>query len=128
MARPIRRNYDIAGAFVMLSGLLHLPLVVLEGWNAQTKFFLIMGLIWIGMGLWLRGRHRWLAYIAYILVLIGAVINFAAMGNTSIGSWWWLLILIMDFLAIFHLFKILWANNPAKAKPVPDAEPVTADE
>jgi len=68
--RPIRRNYDIAGAFVMLSGLLYVPVFLLEGMGPRTKFFILLGIVLIGLGLWLRGRRRWLAYILYIVMLV----------------------------------------------------------
>ncbi len=109
MARPIRRNYDFAGAFVMLSGLFHLPLFLIEGTSPHTKLMFFVGLVWMGIGLWLRGRHRWLAYIAFVLMLFGAVYAFAQFG----GTWWWWLIFLMDILAVYYLFRILWPNKKA---------------
>jgi len=106
---PIRRNYDVAGAFVMLAGLLHIPLFLLDGWNGQTKFFLIYGIIFLTMGLVLRRRYRWLAYIAYILTLIGLLITLISMGTSSIGAWWWLIIMALQAVAVYKLFRILWA-------------------
>ena len=106
---PIRRNYDIAGAFVMLAGLFSLPPILIEGWTGRTQFFLIMGLIWIGLGLFLRGRRRWSAYVAYLLSLLGFLVTLIGKGE----SWWWWLIIILHALAAFHLFRILWADKPA---------------
>lgn len=109
MSKPIRRNYDIAGAFVMLSGLLYMPVFLLESWNGRTQGFLIFGLIFLIMGLFLRGRRRWLAYIAYFLTLIAMLVTLVAMGTSSIGAWWWALIMIFQVLAVYKLFRILWA-------------------
>ncbi len=108
--RPIRRHYDIAGAFVMLSGLFHLPLFWLEGLSPRTKALFVIGILWIVMGLLLRRRHRWLAYVAFIAMLIGVV---ASIASFSTGIWMWYLIFLMDLLAAIFLFRILWANNPA---------------
>lgn len=105
---PIRRNYDFAGAYVMLSGLLYLPIFLLESWNGRTQAFLIFGLFFILLGWFLRGRRRWLAYIAYILSLLALLVTFIAMGTSAIGAWWWVLIMILQALAIFSLFRILW--------------------
>lgn len=107
--KPIRRNYDIAGAFVMLSGLLYIPVFLLESWNGRTQGFLIFGLFFLVMGLFLRGRRRWLAYIAYILTLIAMLVTLVAMGTSPIGIWWWAVIMILQVLAVLNLFRILWA-------------------
>ncbi len=107
--KPIRRNYDIAGAFIMLSGLLYIPLFLLEGWSARTQGFLVFGLFFLVLGLLLRGRRRWLAYIAYVLTLIAMLVTLIAMGTSSIGAWWWMLIMILQVIGVFHLFRLLWA-------------------
>lgn len=109
MKNPIRRNYDFAGAFVMLSGLLYLPVFLLESWNGRTQAFVILGLFFILLGWFLRGRRRWLAYIAYVLTLLALLVTFVAMGTSSIGAWWWVLVMLLQALSIFSLFKILWA-------------------
>jgi len=109
MARPIRRNYDIAGAFIMLSGMLYIPLFLLEGWDVRTKSFLFLGVILLAIGLLLRGRRRWLAYVAYVLILISMLVTLIGMGTSSIGAWWWVIIMILQVLGVYHLFRLLWA-------------------
>lgn len=113
--RPIRRDYDIAGAFVMLSGLLYVPLFSMEGWGPRTKGFLIIGLILIALGLWLRGRRRWLAYACYFLMLFGILGTLFAMSTSSVATWWWGLIILLKVLAAFWLFRILWADKVTPA-------------
>lgn len=109
--KPIRRNYDVAGAFVMLSGLLYLPVFLLEGLGPRTKVFIGLGIVLIALGLWVRGRRRWLAYILYVLMLFVFLGTLIAMGTSSIGAWWWVIILVLNLLAIYHLFRILWADK-----------------
>jgi len=106
---PIRRNYDFAGAFVMLSGLLHLPLGLLEGWTPRTKVFLVYGLVFLVMGLVLRKRYRWLAYVAYVLLLIGMLVTLVSMGTSNLGIWYWMIIMALQAIAVYKLFRILWA-------------------
>ena len=107
--RPIRRNYDIAGAFVMLSGLLYIPVFLLEGWDGRTKAFIAIGLFFLVTGLILRQRRRWLAYVMYVLMLVALIVSLVSMGTSSIGAWWWILIMILQALAVYHLFRILWS-------------------
>lgn len=109
MARPIRRNYDFAGLFVMLSGLLYIPVFLLDSWNTQTKFFVVFGIVTLLLGLALRGRYRWLAYIVYVVMLVGMLITLISMGTSPVGLWWWALIMLLQALAVFKLFGILWA-------------------
>ena len=107
--RPIRRNYDIAGAFVMLSGLLYIPIFMLESWNTRTQAFLVMGLFFLIAGLVLRKRHRWLAYVLYVLCLVAILVTLIAMGTSTIGTWWWVVLMLIQVLAVYNLFRILWA-------------------
>lgn len=92
----------------MLSGLFHLPLFWLEGISPRTKALFVIGILWIIMGLMLRRRHRWLAYVAFFLMLVGIVASVMSLGT---GLWWWYLIGLMDVLAAFYLFRILWADR-----------------
>lgn len=108
---PIRRKYDIAGLFVMVSGLLCLPIFLLEGWNPRSKAFLIIGIIALILGFLLRKRKRWLAYVVYLLILLIVLVTLLAMGTSPIGVWWWVLILILQALAAISLFRILWADK-----------------
>jgi len=66
----IRRNYDFAGLFVMLSGLLYALTFLVNGWGALSKTLLIIGILFLVMGFLLRKRLRWLAYFAYVFMLI----------------------------------------------------------
>lgn len=113
MKNPIRRNYDIAGAFAMLAGLLSTPLFLLEGWSSRAELFLVIGIIWICLGLLLRSRRRWLAWLAYILTLLAIIVTLIGMATSSIGAWWWILILFFHAGGAFLLFRILWADKGA---------------
>ncbi len=75
---------------------------------------MIFGLAFVIIGFFVRKRIRWLAYFAYVLALIGMLVTLISMGTSSIGAWWWALIMIQLALAVFYLFRILWApKQPA---------------
>ncbi len=116
--RPIRRLYDFAGAFVMLAGLLQIPLFLLEGWGPRTQVMMALGVFWVILGLALRGRRRWLAWVCYFLTLLGIPATLVMMSTSSIGNWWWLLIALMHILAAYQLFRILWFDNARTQAPV----------
>ena len=73
----------------------------------------------IGLGYLLqRTEWRWLGHIAYLGVGIG--VSFVIREffiSTATPSWWYMIILVIDALAVLALFWFLW-RNPADKKAV----------
>jgi len=107
-----RRNYDFASFFVMLSGLLYALTFLVNGWGSLSKTLLVIGIIFLVIGFLLRKRLRWLAYFAYVFMLISLLVTMVAFGTSSVGAWWWVLAMVTQVLAIYKLFRILWAPKP----------------
>jgi len=54
-----------------------------------------------------------MAYLTFIIALIGSIIAYgSSMGIGPIPSWWWLLIVAADLGAALGLFMALWHNRP----------------
>ncbi len=106
------QNYERAGLFVMISGLLHLPIFLYTGFAGAGVAMLIIGILWIVIGQTLRNKNpRWLAWLTYLLMLGGILVALIGMGSGTLPFIWALGIFLADVLAAFFLFKVLWADK-----------------
>ena len=110
---------DVAGYLLILSGVLHLIAFALGGFSYGVQGLLPVGTLFIVLGYLLqRTEWRWLGHIAYLGVGIG--VSFVIREffiSTATPSWWYMIILVIDALAVFALFWFLW-RNPADKKAV----------
>ncbi len=74
---------------------------------------LVGAVVWVLIGVGLMRHLRWLAYIAFLLGLMGAIYAFGA-GMSAFGmlSLTFFGIALADLLAVVLLFAILWRNRP----------------
>ena len=105
-----KSNYERAGLFLIISGLLHLPIMFWAGLAGFGTQMAIAGVIWILIGLGLRKHIRGLPYLAFLLMLFGLIYVFATLGSGPVPTWWWLLIGAADLLAALFLFRVIWSK------------------
>lgn len=110
MNARMESNYDKAGLFLILSGLLHLPILIWAGLGGFGAQMAVTGVIWILIGLGLRKHIRGLPYLAFLFMLVGLVYVFATLGSGPVPSWLWLMIGLADLLAALFLFRIIWSK------------------
>jgi len=103
-------NYEWAGLFLILSGILHLPIMIWAGVAGFGTQMAVTGVIWILIGLGLRKHIRGLPYLAFLLMLIGLIYVFAIVGSGPVPSWLWLGIGAADLLAAIFLFRVIWSK------------------
>jgi len=109
------RKYHAAAILLFLSAALHVPVQFLAFGAVWFHTIIAVGaLTLLGFGL-MRGL-RWVAYVAFLAVLAGAVSSLgAAVASTGwVATFWWG-ILALDLLVGAVLFGILWSNKPAPA-------------
>jgi len=88
----------------------------LAGMSDDVMMLLPLGIVYLLLALGLSRGWRWLAYIAFIILLIGAVFAFAySFGVTSVPGWLHGAIALFDLLALLALFGALWRSKPAIA-------------
>jgi len=101
-------NYKTAGLFLIISGLLYLPMFLMGGLTQKTIQMFVVGLIWVALGVGLRRKVRFLPCLVYVLMLAGMVAALTGLNAGPVPNWWWWLIFLADLIAAFFLFRIIW--------------------
>lgn len=115
---PRNSMIPAAGLLLMLSGVLHILSFVMHGFTYGSGGLAPVGLIFLGLGWLLITRSwRWLAYIVYLSVGIGASFALREIFHQSgAHDIVYGLILVVDVLAVAVLFVALWRSpTPASA-------------
>lgn len=112
----VRGPYRIGAAFFLLSGALHVFAFLVGGFSAEATRLIPIGIVYGLIAIGLFQGWRWLAYVAFLIALIGSIAAlFSGMGMGTIPTWWWMAILLADVLAALGLFAALWRDRPAPA-------------
>lgn len=104
-------NYNLAGFFLIISGLLHLPIPFFAGFWQKSIVLAVAGIVWIVLGLQLRKQNKYLPCLVYVLMLIGMIASMTSL-NSDVGpNWLWWMIFFADFLTAFFLFRLIWSKD-----------------
>lgn len=107
---PLQR----AGVAIAVSGVLHLIAPLVSGFAAASLLLVIAGLLDLAIGEGLRRELRWLGWIAFVLMLIGSLLAWSAVGRPGpVPVWLLWLILVADLAAAGNLFMALWKPRAA---------------
>ena len=95
--------------FVALSAGLHLFSLIVGGLSAETFSLALTGRVYAGFAYGLLMGWRWLAYVVFIVLLVGislAASNIWAFG--TVPGWLFAAIAVANLLAAATLFGALW--------------------
>lgn len=110
-----RGPYRIGAFFIAISAILHILAFLVGGFSSAVLMLIPIGVIYLGLAYGLLSGWRWMAYLTFLIALIGSIVAFgSSMGSGAIPSWWWLLIVAADLGAAFCLFTVLWRNRPER--------------
>jgi uncharacterized membrane protein HdeD (DUF308 family) len=115
MSDKLVSRYNLAGLFVILSGVLHIPMFITGGFTSKTIQMAVVGVILILLGLGLRKQKRILAYLAYVLMLLGVVAALTGLNAGPVPNVWWYIIAFVDAIAAITLFGIIWVGRKSAA-------------
>jgi len=103
-------TYKSAGFFMGVSAVLHGFAFLVAGFTPDAMIFACVGVVYgfLAWGLFLS--QRGLAYIVFLVALIGISLAISLMGSSAIPSWWLLLIIFADFMVALNLFLRLWSK------------------
>ena len=110
MNARLESKYEWAGLFLIISGLLHLPIPIWAGFGGLGIQMAVTGVIWTLLGLGLRKHIRGLPYIAFLCMMVGLVYVLATLGSGPVPSWLWALIGVVDLFAALTLFRLIWSR------------------
>ena len=100
--------FRMAALLLLVSALLHLVVIAVSGGGFLVP--MIGGAImWFVIGAGLQRGMRWLAYIAFLLAMIGGVYAMGVgMGQTGLTQMALFGIMAVDWIAAVLLFGALW--------------------
>lgn len=107
--------YRFSAMFFVISAILHIIAPVVGLFSQASLMLPIVGVVYILISMGLNREWRWLAYLAFLVSLFGAVAAYAsalgAVAGMAILFW---LILVADLVAMSALFIKLWQAKPVR--------------
>lgn len=108
--------YRIGAIFFLVSAVLHILAFLAGGFTAEALRLIPIGIVYVGIAYLLFSGSRLMAYIAFVVALVGGIIAlFFSFNVIGIPGWWWNLITIADWIAAGGLFMALWRSSTAAA-------------
>ncbi len=106
--------YRLAALCVLASAVLLLVAPVLGGFSRSGFGSVPFGLLFLSVFYGLSQGWRWLAYLAFFLCMIAAILALSnAWTLNALPSWWYVTIAVLFALGILTLFIALW-RSPAR--------------
>ena len=111
-----RGPYRLGAFFIAISAILHILAIFVGGVSSFTLGLVVIGIVYLGFAYGLLSGWRWMAYLTFLIALIGSIVAFgSSFGAGPVPGWWWTLIVIADVGAVITLFAALWRGAPEKA-------------
>lgn len=105
--------YRLGALFIAISAALHVFAFIVGGFSADALRLTPVGLVYALLAFGLTRGWRWLAYVAFIAMMIGGTVALGSLWAPSpVPQWWTLAIIAADWLAAAALFAALW--RPAR--------------
>lgn len=112
----VSKSLGFAALLIFASALLHILAALVGGFTIETLRLVPVALIYALIGYFLIPNRRWLAWLAFLVMLAGSIVSiFFATSGGAIPAWWWALILATDLAAALMLFVYLWFPKPVAA-------------
>lgn len=100
--------FRMAALVLLVSALLHLVVIAVSG-GAFLMPMIGGAIMWFVIGAGLQRGMRWLAYIAFLLAMIGGVyVMGTGMGQTGLTQMALFGVMAADWIAVVLLFGTLW--------------------
>lgn len=104
-----------AASFLALAGVLHLMSPIFAGLSGVGWGMLAIGLVYIAASFLLRQGRRWLGYIVFIVMLIGALAAYMQTGPAAaLPNWLSFAIVAANIGCVLCLFSALWHSPPER--------------
>lgn len=110
--KDVRSPYRIGAFFLAISALLHLISPIFAGFAGQAPVLFATGIVYLGAAWGLVQNWRWLAYVVFIVLMIGSIAALAGIWALApVPGWIYATIFISNWIAILALFVALWRPN-----------------
>ncbi len=103
--------YNMAAKWMTLCSALQITLPLVIGFNTIAYQMVVLGVLGLITGAGLLKGWRWLAYLAYIPVMVVAILAMARSFDVAgLASVWYWGIALLDLLTMLALWVALWKN------------------
>gem|GEM_PF-4411794 len=109
--------YKLGALFVAISAMLHLVSPIFaRGLTQDALILLPIGALYLFFAWGLRAKMRWVAHLAFIILLLGTLIAFGfSFNGTTVPAWAYGSMALANTVALASLFICLWRNKPIRA-------------
>ena len=105
--------YRVGALFVALSGLVHLLALFVSGFASGALVLVPAGIVYLGFAYGLLQGWRWLAYVTFLIMLIGISATMTGIWAISpVPPWIYIAIALAHACAVVALFVALWRPRP----------------
>ncbi|NRB01642.1 MAG: hypothetical protein HRU30_00090 [Rhodobacteraceae bacterium] len=109
--------YRFGAMFVTLSAVLHLISPIFGGFSQDALMLFAAGVVYAVIARGLMGDRRWLAYLTFLILMIGSVVALTyAWSLGPVPSWIYVGIIFADWGGVLALFVALWRKPVAVAQ------------
>lgn len=110
-----QRHYLSAATFAGVSAVLHLIALPVGGFVTALVPAILGAAIWAPVAWGLLGQRRLVAWLGFLLALMGScgALWITLGAAPGLNTWLWGSILVADLLIAVSLFRVLWAPSPA---------------
>ena len=109
------RRYLPPATFAALSAILHVIALLLSGFSTNLGPSIVGAVIWAALAFGLFREVRVIAYLAFLMALVGisAALGIAMGAASGPVQWTWVAIVGADALVAVTLFTLLWHTPSA---------------
>lgn len=105
----VRGPYHNGAAFTGLSAVLHLIAPVFSNGTPPATILVLLGLGYAALSYGLFQGWRWLAYLAFVAMMVGGLFDLAHVwGDTTGPNWLFVAAFCVNWGAVIALFVALW--------------------
>jgi hypothetical protein len=105
----VNKLYKTAALIALLTAITFVIAAVLSPTSLTPM--LIAAAVWLLMTIGLRGGHRWMGYIAFVVALASSLITFATLAT---DQWVSVAMLALCVVTTLILFVLIWRHPTAK--------------
>jgi len=107
-----RSPYRVGAVFLAISAILHLISPVFAGFAGQALGLFAIGVIYLAAAWGLMQRWRWLAYVVFLVLMIGSIAALTGIWALApVPGWIYASIFFANWAVAVALFIALWRPN-----------------
>ena len=106
--------FNLAAVAALTNGLMHIAGAAIAGFETTVMPIILFGILWLLCAVGLKTQKRMIAYVAFLLAIIGGLFVYTQLGpNSALTPWLVIAMALLDLLIALLLFVVIW-RQPAE--------------